>query len=166
MAKIDAVKIPSDRWLGAWILYNPASAASIVLTGGSFFNVSVDYLTGAQQSNTADSHSTNTATAANSFGLTTNVVNGNSWLLYMAQTSSGNKTWTTSFGTMRKNSDSGGSTGPAYGDSNTVVGGAGNVTVTMTPSSNATMAGIVMSIAPASGGGSTVPLMALMGVGV
>jgi hypothetical protein len=147
MTKIGAVKMPSDRWLSAWFVLNPASSTNIVFTGGSFWSSYSFYYTGAKQSAQPDSFNTGTVTSTSSLSVATTVVAANCWAVWCGANAAGPRTYTSiTPGTFRS-----GATGSAgmgiVGDSNGVVTSGSYSVTTVEPSADSQGA-IAFSIAP------------------
>lgn len=163
MTKIAAVTIPvNDRVLSTWWVANPSSGGTISFTGGSFWQSYNFYYTGAAQTGQPDSFNSGTSTAATTLAVATTVVASNCWAIFTGGNSSGNRTTTTSAGTVRQGSDDFFTI-----DSNATVA-TGSYSVTATENIVATgLGGIAFSIAPAAAvvASPIVHSLSLLGVG-
>lgn len=146
MTKIGAVQVPGDRWISAWCVNDPASAATITFTGGTFWrSYSAFYPGGVCPP--VDSFNTGTAGPSTGISVSTTVVDPDSWLIMFQKDATGGQPYTSSgsLTTTRVDSDAG---GIAIGDSNGTVG-AGSKTGTMDgPGGAAVHGAIVFSLAP------------------
>ena len=143
MTKIAAVQTPSDRWISAWYIANPASAASIVITGAASWRSFSSYYTGASATQ-VDSSNTGTSTGTSNITVATTVVASNCWTIMMQKDIGGGITYSTSVGVMRVNTDAG---GHAISDSNGTVG-TGSQSTTLSGTGSPNHGAIAISIAP------------------
>lgn len=146
MTKIAAVKVSGDRWISAWCVNNPASAATITFNANtdSYWRNFNAYYTGATCP-PVDSSNTNTAVAAG-ISVTTTVVDAGSWLIFFGKNNTGGGVYTPSdsLSVTRADNDAG---GLFIGDSNAAVG-SGSKTGTMTKTGSVTQSAIAFSLAP------------------
>jgi hypothetical protein len=151
MTKIAAVQVPSDRWISAWCINNPASATTISFTGGTFWRSFNSYYTGT--SCPVDSSGANTSSVATVISATTNIVASGSWAVMFQKDGAGGKTYTATaaVNTVRANADAG---GLAIADSNAATS-TGSNTGTMTATGTTGHGAIIFSLAPVAGAATT-----------
>ena len=149
MTKINSasVQIPADRYMSAWCVSNPASAATITFNDNTdnYWRNFDAYYTGATCP--VDSQNVGTASANTAISVSTTVVDAGSWVVMFQKDNTGGKTYsaTNAISTMRANADAG---GIAIADSNGATG-SGSKTGTLTAVGNTNHGGIVFSLAPA-----------------
>jgi len=162
MTKIAAIKTPSDRWISAWWVANPASSATITFTGGSFWRSYSLYYTGASQTGQPDSFNTGSITSALSLSIASTVVASDCMFVMGTKGGAGTSAASGVLTNMRVSADEG---ALAVGDSNGAVG-TGSQTGTITQSfAVQNLGGIAFSLAPAvGGGGATRNRLSLLGV--
>ena len=95
MTKIKSVQAtPSGNWVSAWCISNPASAATVTLTGGTTQQSYDGYYTGT--SCPVDSSNTATVGAQLAISAATTVVAANSWAVMYQKDNFGGLTYTAS----------------------------------------------------------------------
>lgn len=152
MTKIgSSVQVPGDRWMGVYYIIAPASGTTnITVTGSSsaIIRSFSTYYTGVDQTSPLDSSNTGTTGGlSSSLGVSTTVVASDCWTAYFTKDSTGSKTYTTSVGSMRRDTDAG---GQAYSDSNGTVSTGSNTTTHTMTSGTSDLAGITFSFKPLS----------------
>ncbi len=149
MNKITAVQTPSDRYISAWWIANPASSTTIQYTGGTFWRSFSFYYTGCAQTGQPDASATNTVSSNAAISVTVTVVASNCWLVMCQKDVTGGRVYTPSNAlvTTRLDNDAG---GLVYADSNGTVS-TGSITGTLTQTSGTSDHGaIAWSIKPVS----------------
>lgn len=145
MTKIGAVQCPTDRFLSAWWIINPTSAASIVFTGASLWHSFSSYYTGALQTGQPFSSNTGSNTSSLAITVATTVVASDCWTVMVQKDNQGSQTYTTDVGVMRVANNG---SGYAISDSNGTVG-TGSQSTTLTAGGSHNHGAIAFSIAPA-----------------
>lgn len=147
MTKIAAIQNPSDRWISAWWVANPASSTTISFTGGSFWRSYSMYYTGVHQTAPIDAFATNSTASANTLSISPTVIASNCWMVMGMKGGGGTTSAAGVLSSMKVSADAG---SLAIGDSNGTIG-TGAQTATMNQSTTVQLGGIAFSLAPAGG---------------
>lgn len=151
MTLVKTLLTPTDgRYLGAWVLMNPASGANnvvISVSSGDTYGMAVSY-TGTAQTGQPDSFGFNSNTFTSSLTTSTNVVASNCWNVYLNRAAYFPPPVAGTGATLR-------SANATYGqgifDSNGTVG-TGSQSMTCTCSSPGPFSGVLISFAPSASG--------------